>query len=129
MALSVPDLGQRAISFFSFFSMKDVDPFYMFVLHINHTNSEITTCSVWCTCIFGLGYVVTFLFWGPRGLASNSQIRELSRPEFVHTSMDTDILLILTRPSLLDDLGVDDILDLYLHRLADLMNRNMNIYE
>ena len=41
--------------------------------------------------------------------------------------MDSDILLI--RPSVLDDLGVDDILDLPLHRLADLMNLNMSIYE
>ena len=72
---------------------------------------------------------MTFLFRGPRGLASNSQIRERSRPEFVHTSMDTDVLLILTRPSVLDDLGVDDILDLSPHRLTDLMNMNMDIYE
>jgi hypothetical protein len=40
--------------------------------------------------------------------------------------MDPDILPI--RPRVLDDLRVDDILDLPLHRLPDLMNMNMSIY-
>lgn len=71
------------------------------------------------TYVLDLEYAVKFSFQGPRRLASNAQILEPARLEFVYPAMDADILPI--RPSMLDDVSVDDILDLLLHRLPDLM--------
>ena len=52
------------------------------------------------------------LFRGPERRARNAQILELARLEFVHPSMDAHVLLL--RPSVLNDVSLDDILDLLL---------------
>jgi len=57
---------------------------------------------------------------GPWRLPSDIQILDAARLKFVHPPMDPDVFLI--RPGALDDVSVDDILDLPLHRLADLVS-------
>lgn len=59
------------------------------------------------------------LFRGPRCLASDAQILKSACLEFVHQAMDPHIISI--RPSVLDSVREDDILDLNLHRLPDLI--------
>ena len=56
------------------------------------------------------------LFWSSM---SKVQILDRARLEFIQPTMDLNLLAIL--PSFLNDVSVDHILDLPLHRLPDLM--------
>jgi len=91
--------------------MKDVNPFSALCVH--KTTKPENACAT-----LDVTFAVT-LFRGPRRLAGNVQILKLAGLEFVDPAMDADILPI--RPSILDDVGVDDILDLLLDRLPDLV--------